>query len=185
MNPKSILIGLAGPAGAGKDTVADYLVEKHSFQKLSFAGPLKAMLAAGGMPEPQDRALKELAIPGFDFSWRQAAQSLGTEWGRELDPDLWIKLVEKRIASIDNVLSSRGSRIVLSDVRFVNEAEMINRMGGSVVHILGRQADLGLAASHVSEAKLMIEDQDLIIDNRGDIEQLHAEIEEVMYAVGN
>jgi hypothetical protein len=36
------LIALTGPAGAGKDSVADYLVQHAGFTKLAFAGPLRA-----------------------------------------------------------------------------------------------------------------------------------------------
>ena len=36
-----IIVGLSGKAGSGKDTVANYLVEKHNFTKLAFAGVLK------------------------------------------------------------------------------------------------------------------------------------------------
>ena len=35
------VIGFLGKKGTGKDTCADYLVENHAFEKLSFAGPLK------------------------------------------------------------------------------------------------------------------------------------------------
>lgn len=38
------VIGLTGLAGSGKTTVANYLVEKHGYTRLSFDGPLKAML---------------------------------------------------------------------------------------------------------------------------------------------
>ena len=35
------IIGVCGQAGAGKDTIADFLVKDHKFVKLSFADPLK------------------------------------------------------------------------------------------------------------------------------------------------
>ena len=41
---KRVLIGLAGHARSGKDTVADRLVEAHGFEKVAIAGALRRML---------------------------------------------------------------------------------------------------------------------------------------------
>lgn len=56
------LIGLSGPAGVGKDTIADYLVETHGFVKFSFADALYREVAeAFGLTVAflQDRTKKE------------------------------------------------------------------------------------------------------------------------------
>lgn len=56
------LIGLSGPAGVGKDTIADYLCERYGFVKFSFADPLyKEVAEAFGVTEAflMDRANKE------------------------------------------------------------------------------------------------------------------------------
>ena len=156
------IIGFTGKAGSGKDTAADFLVREFGYTKLSWAGPLKAGLTAMGFPEPANREAKEDLIPGFSFSWRQAAQHLGTEWGRALDPDIWVKVVEAGLKSNRNY--------VISDVRFENEAAMIRRNGGMVIHLLGRQADLGAAAAHASEAGVQFyPSTDVIIENSGSI----------------
>jgi hypothetical protein len=174
-----ILIGMTGKAGSGKDTAADCLVREHGFTKLSFAGPLKAMMAAAGMPEPADRDAKEQPIPGFDFSWRRAAQRLGTEWGRGLDPDIWVKVMAQQIQQRNAV--GGIVRIVLSDVRFDNEAAMIRRLGGKVLHVLGRAAVLGEDAGHASEAGVFFDrTQDRHISNSGSLDDLFSE---VRYAV--
>lgn len=167
----SKIIGITGAAGAGKDTVADFLVEKYGFEKMSMAGPLKAGLVAMGFPEPLNRADKEKLIPGFDFTWREAAQKLGTEWGRGLDPNIWVKAVALRCR--------RGSdRIVISDIRFDNEATMIRQLQGRVLHIRGRAAEIGAAAAaHVSEAGVVVvPEYDGIIDNSGDFEATKAQV---------
>lgn len=41
---EKMLIGLVGPAGSGKDTVADYLVKKHGFVKMAHADLLKRVV---------------------------------------------------------------------------------------------------------------------------------------------
>ncbi len=158
------IVGIAGKAGSGKDTVADYLVTMHGFTKVSFASTLKEMLRVCGFPEPADRDDKEKNIEGFDFSWRQAAQLLGTEWGRSLDPDLWVKIVERNLRRVSD-------RVVISDVRFENEAAMIRRQRhGMMLFLEGRQANLGAAAEHISEKRLVpCWSKDILIDNHGDL----------------
>lgn len=163
MKHEAIVVGITGKAGSGKDTVADFLVREHGFQKLSFATVLKKMLATAGMPEPANREDKEAIIPGFTFTWRDAAQKLGTEWGRALDNDIWVMAIEKYISMTEEKRGHRP-RFVLSDVRFENEAVLIRRRG-SLLHVFGREADLGASAGHASEAGIEFADGDQYIDN--------------------
>lgn len=165
------VVGLHGKAGSGKDTVADYLVANHGYEKISFATTLKAMLAAGGFPEPVNRDDKESLVAGFDFSWREAAQTLGTEWGRLLDKDIWIKTTEK-------ILKPDG-KYVFSDVRFNNEAEMI-RKHGKIWHIEGRAVHLGEMAYHASESGINKTEYDTYLYNDGSLNDLYLDIEEII-----
>ena len=168
-----MLIGLAGKAGAGKDTVADILCAEYGFQKLAFASGLKTMLASIGFEEPT-RANKEKQIAGFAFSYRKAAQTLGTEWGRSVDADLWVKLVEKKLLSLGE------GNFVISDVRFKNEVRMIQKLGGRIIEVQGRQSDLGALRKHASEAGVPEEDVDVVIQNTGSIEDLKGVIFKVL-----
>jgi len=171
-------VGIAGKAGAGKDTIADYLVAHSGFVKLSMAGPLKAGLAAMGFPEPANRDDKEKVIPGFDFTWRQAAQELGTGWGRGLDPLIWLKLVERLI-----ITSTQP--VVISDIRFENEAALIRRLGGTMLFIQGRAADLGDAAAHISEVGVLFyPTRDKLIDNRGALKDTTAQVRHALELQG-
>lgn len=174
------LIGATGPAGSGKDTVADYLVLHHGFQRMAFAAGLKEMLASVGMPEPADRALKEERIPGFDFSWRQAAQALGTEWGRALDPNIWVKITRAKIERARDIRAPGACRIILTDCRFENEAVMIRELGGEIWHLHGRRAELGAAAAHSSESGVQFCDCDRNIPNNNSVEALHRLIDTIL-----
>lgn len=166
----SKIIGLTGKAGSGKDTVGAWLRSEHHYQRIAMADALKKGLAAMGFPEPESRADKESLIPGFSFTWRQAAQRLGTEWGRGLDEDIWLKVLKRE-------LEHRLGNVVVTDIRFENEAAMIRELGGSVWHITGRQAELGGAASHQSEAGVVfVPGTDLMIDNSGSIADLHVKL---------
>jgi hypothetical protein len=162
-----MIIGICGRAGSGKDTAADYLVSKYGFVKLSFAATLKNMLAVAGLPEPANRDDKEKIIDGFTFSWREAAQKLGTEFGRELDPDIWVKLTAKVINPTVNY--------VISDVRFENEAKMV-REHGFLLHLEGRQVNLGSNSGHASEQGVLQGLNDWRIVNDGSINKLYLDI---------
>ena len=40
-----MIIGLSGNIGSGKDTIANYLVDKYNFRKVSFASKLKDIVS--------------------------------------------------------------------------------------------------------------------------------------------
>lgn len=140
------LIGFCGIAGSGKSTAAGHLVAAHGFRRVRFAGPLKAMLAAlGCSPEEIDGAAKELPCDLLGGRTpRQAMQTLGTEWGRQLvAPDLWTRAWARAANGLPLV--------VADDVRFPNEAEAIRARGGIVIEITSPCAGSASGSSHASE----------------------------------
>jgi hypothetical protein len=168
-----MIIGFTGAAGSGKDTAADYLVSQYGFIKVSFAAILKNMLSVAGLPEPSNRDDKEKNVEGFNFTWREAAQTLGTEWGRNLDENIWVKLTMAKLDSDKNY--------VFSDVRFDNEAQAIIRSGSGInFKVCYRSANLGENSNHASEqgvSGLYIGQE---IDNSGDITKLYAQLDNLV-----
>lgn len=166
------LIGLSGKAGAGKDTLALHLVRNFDYQQYAFAWPIKrAIDAILGTPAImwEDRDWKERSLEFIDASPRKLAQTLGTEWGRDLiDKDIWLKLMEQRF----NVAHHMQQGMVVSDVRFENEASKIRELGGVVV-IINRKA-AGPVANHSSEKGLRKNKRDIILENDGSISDLTA-----------
>lgn len=135
--PDRLLIGLTGRAGAGKTTVGWHLEHRHGFAHFAFADPIVGMISAlfdeanissGYIDE---RALKE-APTLLGFNYRQLAQSLGTEWGRALDQDFWLRVAAAKVRAA----RQQGAPVVISDVRFPNEAAWIVAHGGFVVRVL-------------------------------------------------
>lgn len=169
------VIGISGKAGAGKDTIADYLVGKYGYKKISFAHTLKNMLKVAGLEEPANREDKEKNFEGFPFNFREAAQKLGTEWGRSLDEDIWVKLTMKGL--------QEGCNYVVSDVRFHNEAEAV-RDSGEVWHVKGRSANLGVLSEHVSEQGIKAYYEDIEVDNSGSVSSLYKQIDRNMEKIG-
>ena len=136
-----MIIGICGFIGSGKDTVANYLVDKHNYQRDSFAGALKDAVAS---------------IFGWDRQLLEGATSESREWREQVDawwaerlnmPELtprWVlqywgtEVCRKSfhndiwIASLEHRLLQQDSDIVISDVRFPNEVEVIKKAGGKV-----------------------------------------------------
>lgn len=171
------LIGLIGQARVGKDTVAAHLYREHDFEQTSFAYPMKRML--------------ESAFPGVDFhggdreqpiDWlgkspRQLMQTLGTEWGRTcIHPDLWVMLTEREI---QRARSRQFTGLVVTDVRYHNEADMILRNGGTLIHVV---RDTGAKVNdHVSEQHTWDDyPTRLMLDNNGTLPLLYSRVNRIM-----
>lgn len=166
-----MLIGFTGKAGTGKDTAADFMVRRFAFEKYSFALPIKQALNAmfgWSMSQWDDRAWKETPQPGLATSPRILAQTLGTEWGREvIHPDLWVKIARRRY--VESPYS-----LVIPDVRFPNEAEWITREGGLVIELTRK--GVRSVAAHKSEDGLPADLIDLTIPNNGSPNDLFNEL---------
>ncbi|WP_421365932.1 deoxynucleotide monophosphate kinase [Agrobacterium tumefaciens] len=142
------VIALTGLAGSGKSTASKYLVEKHGYKLVKFAGPLKDMLRAIGLSEAQiEGELKETSCEWLQGKTpRHAMQTLGTQWGRDcIGLAFWIELWVRRV----NLIIAKGARVVADDCRFPNEADEVRKLGGVVWRIVGRG---GIAGAHESEA---------------------------------
>lgn len=127
------LLGICGRKGSGKSTAAQVLFDA-GWKRVKFADPLKNMLRVIGLDDRHiEGDLKELPcdlLGGKTPRW--AMQSLGTEWGRKcIFPDFWMSLARREIESV----LAQGFNVVVDDVRFDNEAEMIRGLGGSVLLI--------------------------------------------------
>lgn len=170
---KPILIGLTGYAGAGKDTVRSLLEQDHDLDGIAFADPVRDMLGAllDSMEIPRDwmieRELKEREIPGLGLSYRHMAQTLATEWGRSLKSGLWLDIAATKISAC-NQYGNPG--VVISDVRFANEADWIKAQGGLIWKII--RPDIEPVREHVSEALVESLPYDYVIDNCSTVENL-------------
>lgn len=197
------VIAICGARRAGKDTVADYLCERHGFVKASFAAPLKDMTrAAFGFSRVQvDGALKDTVDPLYGITPRQALQFMGTDvmqfeihrllprfgprdrtfWAERLVRDL--DLGSKTHADTTQIKDDQVRRIVISDMRFPHEqatlAEAVHREGGiyQTWRVTRRSNEVNKVDSHASEQELrtMIVDEELF--NDGDITSLHQYVE--------
>jgi hypothetical protein len=181
MTNKPIIIGLCGYAGSGKDTVR-FMLEEVGFNGIAFADSIRAMLrellVSNRISDTyiNSREFKEAVIPELGVSYRQLAQTLGTEWGRSVHPDFWIKLVANYIHDVAEIEPT--PHFCISDVRFPNEAQWIKDHGG-VIWRIERPAAVPVRA-HVSESEIYHFTPDLVIDNSGSIDDLRVAVAEAL-----
>lgn len=217
------VLGLLGPAGSGKDLLADWFCE-HGFLKVSFADPIKRFARDvfrltneqlwGPSPERNKKfqvddswwfwAIGRLGTGSLELmtevleykykttgflalhSWfttlrrsfpteisaREILQTLGTEWGREVDPLLWAKYAH-HVAGILREDPTRGythveglSRpslkgtkraqgVIIPDHRFANEVATTQEFDGFVIRLrrLALEEKTVGIAGHKSEAE--------------------------------
>ena len=136
-----MLIGFSGKKGSGKSYFADYLVNNKLFIKLSFASPLKEItkiLFNLSDEDVKDPIKKELINPKFNASPRELMQWLGTDIMREefnkkfnYSGSIWIDSIKDKVKT----LLDNNKDVVIDDVRFQNEVDMIHSLGGIVINL--------------------------------------------------
>lgn len=182
------VIGLAGAARSGKDTVAQTLVADYGFTRLALADGVRAaalaldpMVATGNHPETADRyvRLSELVEQlGWDAAKaqpevRRTLQRMGTEAGWMIHgPNLWVDLVAAQITD----------PTVITDVRFPQEVNWLTSNGGRLWEIIRPNNDLALTgdqAAHASENAELGEPAVTIV-NDDTLEALHNTVISIM-----
>ena len=165
------IVAFTGLAGCGKSTAAHHLVAQ-GWQRVRFAGPLKAMMAALGLTEREiEGDLKQKPSDLLCGSTpRHAMQTIGTEWGRDLiGGAVWVRAWR---AALDRVPA--GVPVVVDDCRFQNEADAVRDLGGVIIRIVRPGAGAG-ALGHASEGQPIETGPE--IDNSGSIERFLSEID--------
>lgn len=168
------IIALAGPAQSGKSTIASYL-KTHNFIEDSFAAPIRHCVAnILGITLEQLEICKEQHLPPFDFTPRRMMQTLGTEWGRQMMQDnLWVVSLQERIEQRDP-----NQSLVISDLRFENEAIALRDLGAEIWHI--ERPRTGIASIHISEAGIMHQLHDYVLTNDGTLLNLFVQINDLI-----
>lgn len=174
------IIGLSGLAGSGKSEVAAYLEREHGFQRIRFAGPLKAMCRAFGLSDDEiEGTLKETPRAILcGKTPRYFMQTLGTEFGRNLiGSSIWVNAWRTAVERTEP-----DAAIVVEDVRFPDEVAAIE--SASPFHILIRihRGKSTIAGTHVSEIQTFHSDATII--NGGTLVDLFTQIDQLVLAAG-
>jgi len=200
MTTTTNLIGICGRKRHGKDSVGRILRAHHGYRLTAFADAVKRVaMDVYGLSWEQcygDGPEKEAVDPRWGLSPRVIMQRIGTEVGRSIHPDTWVK------HTLDNVRSaSEGEGFIeredtwqrfatvpravahhfwaVTDVRFPNEADAIRAAGGTIVKVV--RPSLGTPTDeHPSETSVDLVREDVLISNDGTLVELRAQVEKAL-----
>ena len=182
------LIGLSGLKRSGKDTVASILENNYGFSRLAFADKLREALLMlnpfivdtdAHMYSPLQNLVDTWGWEGLKTThWypeiRRLLQRGGTEMGRNtISPEVWVSPIMQQYA----LLNQENVRVVISDVRFSNEAAAIKHHGGIVIEV--RRDRTESPDTHSSE--IIDFDPDLVLDNNSTLEDLESKVDWIMH----
>lgn len=150
-----MLIGISGKIASGKDTVADIIVanfrsiggdgnrpagkwEKWEIRR--FAARLKetvAVLTRTSLADNYTRGGKQKIPAGFSDSLGVLQQKVGTALREHISDNVWIHTT--LCDFFDAIPEDQESRpnVIVTDVRFHNEAEAILKLGGVLIRVNG------------------------------------------------
>jgi hypothetical protein len=169
-------IALLGKARAGKDTAAAWLVAHRAYTRLAFADPLKEMALRINPVVPTTAGVHvRLSALVRDVGWdyakvkypevRRVLQAIG-QTQREFDSDYWVNVARRSL----NGAEKWNLPVVVTDVRYRNEAEMLKARGFRLVRIVrpGTGGD-----THTSENELNDYPVEVTVINDGSVELFH------------
>lgn len=136
------IIGICGRKFHGKDTIADYLVKNYGFTKVSLADPLKkGVQEIFGLTDDQLWGnQKEIVDSYWNISPREILQVVGTECFRNtfgkvfphIGENFWTISLNRRIKKL---IETGIKNIVIADIRFPNEQELIKQYNGILINV--------------------------------------------------
>jgi len=136
---KTKIIGIAGLAGSGKDTVGEAIqafgkLEKENWEIKKFAGTLKqvaSILTGLNIQVFESQEFKNSTL-GEEWDYmtvREMLQKLGTDIMRDnLHPNVWVNAL---FSNYDH-----NSRWIITDLRFPNELLTIQKHNGILIKVV-------------------------------------------------
>lgn len=161
--PGVFVVGFGHRARHGKDSAAQFIGEAYpkDVRRFSFADALYAHCRIEhGMTRKDGPLLQRVGVAK-----------------REIDPHVWIRALYWAIADNPRPI------VLITDVRFKNEAAFVKRLGGVCIKVERRlsSGELYVAAdrdpNHVTETDLAIHAWDEVITNReGEIDRFRRDV---------
>ena len=176
LKPRIQVIGISGYARSGKDTVAEKLAEV-GYVRGSFADAIRDALYCLNPTVGEEPVKAKVDRLGWETAKaipevRELLQRLGTEVGREMFGDnIWIDYLFDSLPD--------GSKVVIPDVRYPNEADAITDLGGAVWRI--EREGVKAINGHISDSAMDGYPFDIVAYNNGTIEELYQWVESELH----
>jgi hypothetical protein len=145
------LIGVAGKAGAGKDTFYEHVLKPRGFLRWQMTLHYKVWLSAIGRynwddifyhkPPPVRKTLQEEIT---------ALRDIHSE-------KIWLRTFESWVHALQEIVGVQCAGIAVTDLRFLIEMHGIKAMGGKILHLEAADQQFNLAPElrgHRSETEL-------------------------------
>lgn len=153
--------------GSGKDTAVDHAIEMYGGTRFSFAKPI------------YDIQRYAQQICGFKQEKdRQFLQYVGTEWARNIEEDVWVRVCLESVPDVGNAF--------ISDCRFPNEFEALKKDGWTLIKLVRDiQEERKGTGSHAHQSEVALDskgddDWDYVIMNNGSLEQFKRHLDLVI-----
>jgi len=169
-----MIIGLTGYAQSGKDTIANILVEDYGYTRVAFADKIRDFLyevnpMVGCSPSGYLKDLVNLA--GWNSAKqepqvRRLLQDLGVGARKVFGDGFWVHEAMKTMLNDPRP----DMNYVITDVRFLNEADMVRANQGQLWRI--KRTGVSAVNGHLSETQLDGYPVDQIFTNNGSIDDL-------------
>ncbi|KKN69120.1 hypothetical protein LCGC14_0444090 [marine sediment metagenome] len=143
-----VILGIAGPAGSGKNYIAKEFLRPHGFHEVAFAEGFKHKVVGMGFQYDEVFDSKPPTV-------RRLLQEEGTANGRDrYGRQLWLRTLESFIIRTHELWGIK--RFVVTDVRFKNELAWVHSLEGEVGFINSDRGHILEAdtATHVSETEM-------------------------------
>lgn len=176
-----MIIGFGHRSRMGKDTAANFLagyIRQHKRNvlvvKTSFAAKMKSishdlykwagLQDADFYEKPENIHLREIKLPFIDKTPIEIWIELGTTVGRSIYKDTWLQYP----------LKQKYNYLIVTDVRFENEADEIRKLGGYVCKV--HNPNVPYRVSVVDEQLEHYKKWDFTITNDGDLKSLNEKV---------
>jgi len=140
-----MIIGISSKIGCGKTTLSNMFLKRHpEYDRIGFADVVKEECSRifnypiewNYSEEGKEISVFNELLPVKSMTVREVLQWWGTDVCRAKDPDYWVnKMQEKALTVYMKDPLVDVPKIIIDDVRFINEAEWVKSKGGKIVRL--------------------------------------------------